>query len=358
MFKRVLKVLLCVVIALAVCSPVFAADSKKAAGSKKTATKKAESWKPVKPISMVVMASPGGSTDLLARAVEKVWMKHCTQPLQVVNKPGGGGVTGAVFVANSEPDGYTLLMGYGSGHDIVMPHLQKVEYKFTDLEPVARMSVHSVLVAVPEKSEFKSVKDIVDWAKKENKPVTAAVSTTAGAVDLVMRGIGKSTGINVTPVPHAGGSQAITTLIGGHTIMGGGHPAEVLSQLKAGRIRALAIATPKRDPSLPDVPTLKEQGINFYTWGSVKGVAVPKKTPKKIIDYYANVLKKISEDPEFKKTMQDMLQPVLYQGPEEFKKFMQQAHDDYGKLIEQLDIVKEIQKEKTAKEAKEKETKK
>lgn len=299
-----------------------------------------KAFKPDKPITMVVPMAAGGSTDMLARAVEKAWTKYSPQPLQIVNKPGGAGIEGSVFVSRAKPDGYTLIMGYGSGHDLVMPHIQKVEYNpFTDLVPVSRMSIHTVAVLVPENSEFKSVKDVVDWAKKENKPVTASVSVKAGAVDLVMRGIGKATDINLTPIPHAGGAQSLTSLVGGQMLIGGGHPTEVISQIKANRLRAIAIATPERDAALPDVPTLKEQGINFHTWGSVKGVAAPKGTPKEIVDYYADVLKKISEDAEFKKTMADLYQPVMYQGPEEFGKFMKQASDDYAKLVKELGLV-------------------
>ncbi len=312
-------------------------DKKPAAGDKQAA----KAFKPEKQVTIVVPYAAGGSSDLLARAVEKVWSKYCPQPVQIVNKPGGGGVEGSAFVARGKPDGYSLVLGYGSGCDLVMPHLQKVDYDpFKDLLPVARLSMHSVVVLVPANSPFSSVKEIVEWSKKENKPVTASVSTTAGAVDIVMRGIGQSTGITVTPIPHAGGSQSMTTLIGGQTIMGGNHPAEVVGPLKAGRVKAIAIATPERDPSLPNVPTLKEQGINFYTWGSVKGIAVAKGTPKEIIDYYSDLFKKICEDPDFKKAMQDMLQPVQYQNADDFGKFMKQAFNDYGKLVKDLGLDK------------------
>lgn len=328
----VLAIVLVMAVAAAGCG---GGDKKPPAGDKGGA----KAFKPEKPVTIVVPFAAGGSSDLLARAVEKVWSKYCPQPVQIVNKTGGGGVTGATFVARSKPDGYTLVLGYGSGHDLVMPHIQKVDYDpFRDLAPVARLSMHSVVVLVPENSPFNSVKDIVAWAKKENKPVTASVSTTAGAVDIVMRGIGQAGGITVTPIPHAGGAQSMTTLIGGQTIMGGNHPAEVVSPLKSGKVKAIGIATPERDPSLPNVPTLKEQGVNFYTWGSVKGIAVPKNTPKEIVDYYGDLFKKICEDPDFKKSMQDMLQPVQYQGPEEFGKFMKQAYDDYGKLIKDLKL--------------------
>src|SRR5574342_752943 len=83
---------------------------------------------PSKPITVIVPFSAGGSTDLLARAVEKIWPKYSPQPLVIVNKPGGGGVVGTEFVVRSKPDGYTLYLGYGSGHDVVMPHLQKIPY--------------------------------------------------------------------------------------------------------------------------------------------------------------------------------------------------------------------------------------
>ena len=310
-------------------------------GDKKAEAPKAAAFKPDKPVTMIVPMAAGGSTDMLARAVEKVWSKYCPQPLQIVNKPGGGGIEGAAFAGRAKPDGYTLLMGVGSGHDIVMPHIQPVEYNvFKDVTIISRLSVHTVAVLVPENSPFNSMKDVIEWAKNENKPVTAAVSVKAGAVDLVMRGIGKSAGINVTPIPHAGGAQAMTTLVGAQTMMGGSHPGEAIAQLKANRVKAIGIATPDRDPVLPNVPTLREQGINFHTWGSIKGVGAPKGTSKEIVDYYADVLKKVSEDPDFKKAMADMLQPVMYLGPADFEKNLKQASDDYAKLIKELELDK------------------
>lgn len=302
-------------------------------------TAEAPKFKPDKPVTMVVPYAAGGSTDLLARAVEKVWSKHVSQPLVVLTKNGAGGMEGREFVVRGKADGYTLLMGYGSGEDLVTPHLRKLPFDtFTDLVSVSRLSIHSIIVAVPADSPHKSVKDVVEWAKREQKPVTAAVSTAAGSVDLVMRGIGKSAGIEVTPVPHSGGSQAITSLVGGQMAIGGGHPSEVGPQIKAGRLRAIGVATPDRDPSMPDVPTLKEQGINFHTWGSVKGIAVAKGTPPEVIAYYEEVFKQISEDPDFKKAMADLLQPVQYQNAKDFDAFMKSASKDYADLIKTLDI--------------------
>jgi tripartite-type tricarboxylate transporter receptor subunit TctC len=294
---------------------------------------------PSKPINVIVPFAAGGSSDLLARAVEKIWPKYSPQPLVVINKPGGGGVVGTEFVVRSKPDGYTLYLGYGSGHDVVMPHLQKMPYDtYKDLVAVSRLSVHSVAICTGTKSEFNSIKDMVAWAKKENKPITSSVSTKAGAVDITITALGKVAGINIVTVPFAGGADAVTTLAGGHVMIGGGHPSEIMPHIKAGRFKPLAVALPERDPSLPDVPTLIEQGFNVHTWGSIKGVAAPAATPKEVLEYLDATFKKISEDAEFKKLMVDLSQPIMYQNSADFTKFLQQAYADYGRLIKDLNI--------------------
>jgi len=294
---------------------------------------------PSKPITAVVPMAAGGSSDLLARAIEKFWPKYSKQPLVVVNKPGGGGVVGTEGVVRSKPDGYTLYLGYGSGHDVVMPSLQKMPYDpLKDLVPVSRVSIHSVVIVTGAKSQFNSIKDIVAWSKKEGKPVTTAVSVKAGAVDLALTAFGKVAGINIVTVPFSGGAEATTALAGGHLMIGGGHPSEVIPHIKSGRFKALAVALPQRDPTLPDVPTLRELGFDVATWGSIKGVAAPAGTPKEVVTYIDDNIKKICNDPEFLKLMASINQPVMYLGSDDFGKFMKQATADYAKLIKDLKI--------------------
>jgi len=294
---------------------------------------------PSKPITAIVPMAAGGSSDLMARAIEKFWTKYSKQPLVVVNKPGGGGVVGTEAVVRSKPDGYTLYIGYGSGHDVVMPTLQKMPYDpLKDLVAVARVSIHSVVIVTGAKSPFNSIKDVVEYSKKEGKPVTTAVSVKAGAVDLALTAFGKAAGVNIVTVPFSGGAEATTALAGGHLMIGGGHPSEIIPHIKAGRFKALAVVLPQRDPTLPDVPTLKEQGINVATWGSIKGLAAPAGTPKEVIKYIEGNIRKICSDPEFKKTMANLNQPIMYQGSEDFAKFMRQATADYAKLIKELNI--------------------
>jgi tripartite-type tricarboxylate transporter receptor subunit TctC len=293
---------------------------------------------PTKPIQVIVPFTAGGSSDLTARTVEKFWTKYSPQPMLIVNKPGAGGVLGEEFVVRSKPDGYILYVGQGSGHDLVMPHLQKMPFDpMKDIAPVARISIHSIVICVSGKSPIKSMKDLIAYANKGNK-ITAAVSTAAGSVDLVMRAIAKRANIPITTVPFAGGADSTTALAGGHLVIGGGHPSEVMPHIKAGRFRAIGVALDRRDPTLPNVPTLKEQGIDVATWGSVKGVAAPLGTPPEIIEYISSTLKKVCEDAEFKKAMASISQPIDYLNTKDWTAFMQRAYKDYGDLIKELDI--------------------
>lgn len=293
---------------------------------------------PEKPIQMIVPYSAGGSTDVLARAIAQVAPKYFSQPLVVVNKPGGGAIPGRVDVVRSKPDGYTVLFGWGSGEDLVVPHERPLPYDlFKDFETVCRVSVHSIVLAVPASSPYKTLADLVK-AGKGKEYMTAAVSTKGGSVDITFLLFAKAAGIKVTTIPGSGGSDAITKLVGGHVDFGGGHPSEVLPHIKAGRLRPLAVAFEKRDASIPDVPTFRESGYDVVTAGSVKGVAVAKGTPKEVTAYLEKKFKEISDDAEFKKIMNDIGQPVMYQGAEEYKVWFKQAYDQFGSLYKSLGI--------------------
>jgi tripartite-type tricarboxylate transporter receptor subunit TctC len=293
---------------------------------------------PSRPMSLIVPYSAGGSTDVLARAVGQVSPRFFPQPLVVVNKTGGGGIPGRVEVVKAKNDGYTQLFGWGSGEDLVVPHQRPLPYDiFKDLETVCRISVHSIVLAVPSSSPYMTLADLVKAGKGKDY-MTAAVSTKGGSVDITFLLFGKAAGIKVTTIPGSGGSDAITKLVGGHVDFGGGHPSEVLPHIKAGRLRGLAVAFEKRDASVPDIPTFKEQGYDVVTAGSVKGVAVPKGTPKEIVTYLEKKYKEIADDAEFNKIMKDIGQPVMYQTAEEYKIWFKQAYDQFGLLVKSLGI--------------------
>jgi tripartite-type tricarboxylate transporter receptor subunit TctC len=319
--------------------PLFAGGSQDA--SKPEAAPAADSgeWSPTRPIDLVVPYAAGGSTDLLGRAIEKIWTKYSPQPMRVVDKPGGGGVTGSVFVANSAPDGYTLCLGYGSGCDMSMPVLQQLEYDpVKALDPLCLISVHTVMIGVPTNSEFNTLADIIEWTKKTGNPATVVSSTANGSVDIVLQALVKKTGANLTIIPTDGGGKSISMLVGAQTMAGGAHPSEVLPQYKAGRIRLIGVAADDRDTSMPEIPTLKEQGIDFSSYGSIKGLAGPKNMPENIKKYYESTFRKICEDPEFIQIMTDMGQPVMYLNITDFTNFFKKASEDYKQSIEELGL--------------------
>lgn len=293
---------------------------------------------PEKPIQLVVPYGAGGSTDLLARAIAQVAPRYFSQPIVVVNKPGGGAIPGRLDVVRAKPDGYTLLFGYGSGEDLVVPHQRQVPYDaLADLEPVARMSIHSVVICASAESPYRTTADLVKAAKQKGS-LTAAVASKGAAVDIAFLLFGKAAGIKVVTVPGTGGADAITRLIGGHADFGGGHPSEVIPHIKAGRIRPLCVALETRDATLPDVPTCKEQGYDVVTAGSVKGLAAPKGTPKEVVAALESRLQKISVDPEFKKIMVDLGQPVNYLPGAEYRTWLKAEYGKYGSLIKTLGI--------------------
>jgi len=288
---------------------------------------------PEKPINLIVPYGAGGSTDVMARAIATVSPKHFPQPLVVINKPGGGGIPGRVDVVKSKPDGYTILVGWGSGEDLTVPHQRPLPYDpFKALETLCRISVHTHALFVQTDSPHKSLKDLIAWAKTKEY-VTSSVATKGSGGDVGLHVFGKFGGFKMQTVPGAGGAEAVTRLMGGHVDMGVVHPSEGLPHVKAGRIRGLAVMFETRDPAIPDVPTFRESGLDLATAGSVKGLAVPAGTPKEIIQYLAAGFKKIADDPEFQKIMKDVGQPVLYMGPEEYKPWLLKAYDDYGKFI-------------------------
>ena len=296
-------------------------------------------WAPERAVEMVVPFSAGGSSDLCARAVEAVWSKYCDQPLVVTNMPGGGGVTGAMYVAASEPVGYTIEISYGSGQDMTMPYLSEIEYDpFEMLDPICRVTVQGVMIVVPSDSEFNSINDIVEWSKTHDEPVTASVSTANGTVDLAFQAIKYHTGMDINIVPHDSGSTALVDLLSGSYMMGGGTPSEIISYVQSGQLKVIGAVSTERDGAMPDVPTLQEQGIDIAYYGSIKGVAVPKNTPQEIKDYYEQLFADICADEEFQQIMLDTAQASMYMDTDEFTEYFKEASESYKGIIENLGL--------------------
>jgi len=293
---------------------------------------------PDKPIQLIMPYAAGGSTDLLARALAQVAPKYFPQPLVVVNKAGGGAIPGRLEVVRSKPDGYTVLFGWGSGEDLVVPHQRKLPYDtFNDFETGPRLSIHAVIMTVPASSPVKTAAEFAAWAKTKEY-ITASVSTKGAAVDITMQMFAKAAGFKMTSIPGAGSADALNKVLGGHVDCSGQLISDVLPHIKANRLRVLAVALEQRDPALPDVPTFREQGFNVVTAGTVKGIAFPKGTSKEIVAYWDKKFKEISEDAGFIKILKDIGQPVNYLPSSEYRTWAKAGFETYGKLLKEFGL--------------------
>jgi len=239
---------------------------------------------PTKPIHLVVPFTPGGSTDILARAIGQELTKAWGQSVIIDNVPGAGGSIGADRVAKSQADGYTLLMGHIGTLAVnpsLYPHLPYQPLR--DFAPVAWVArVPNVLVVHPS-VPAKNVRELVALAKAKPASLSYGSGGNGSAANLATEYFKLQTGTSMVHIPYRGTAPAVTDLIGGQIqVLFTGAPA-VLAYVKAGQMRPLAVSSPKRLDSLPDVPTVAESGYKGFEADQWYGVVAPTGTPKDII---------------------------------------------------------------------------
>ncbi|HEY7363252.1 MAG TPA: tripartite tricarboxylate transporter substrate binding protein [Methylomirabilota bacterium] len=285
---------------------------------------------PSKPIELVIPFGPGGSHDLTARAVASVAHSHLGQPLLVVLKPGGGGAVGSQYVIRAKPDGYTLLFG-GSGPNTTFALVQKAPIGPDQFIPVARINYSAPFIAVRNDAPWKSLREMVDYAKKNPGKLNFANSGPWGAADLPMRMLGKAGGFEYNNIPHDGGGPALLAVLGGHADATFGFTAQLVPQIAAGKMRVLANTDVKRHPDIPNVPTMKEEGFDvvFTMWRSV---LAPKGTPPAIVDKLQTAFKNLSEDRSFKALIKSLGDEVHFQAGKDFEKTWREEWEQHAKI--------------------------
>ncbi len=278
---------------------------------------------PTRPISMVAPFPPGGQADLMARPTAAAMEKLLKNPVVVVNKTGAAGAVGMSFVANSKPDGYTLLMALSSIS--IIPEADKLfdrkpAYTMDQLVPVALISADPTIFVVRADRPWKSVKEFVEDAKKRPDQISYSSSGIYGTLHMAMEMFMHSAGIQLKHVPYNGAGPALTAILGGHVDALASAPAVVLPHIKAGKLRPLAGWGAKRVDALPDLPTFKELGYDaeFYIWA---GLFAPRATPEPIMRKLRDTVRAAVQDPEFKSAMAKMETPIAYMDAPEFQKF-------------------------------------
>jgi len=278
---------------------------------------------PTRPINVVAPFPPGGQADLMARPTAAAMEKILKSPVVVVNKTGAAGAVGMAFVANSKPDGYTLLMALSSIS--VIPEADKLfdrkpAYTMDQLIPIALVSADPTILVCRAERPWKSVKELVEDAKKRPDGIPYSSSGIYGTLHMAMEMLIHSAGIKLKHVPYGGAAPALTALLGGHVDCMAAGPAVVLPHIKAGKLRALAGWGEKRIAVLPELPTLKELGYDaeFYIWA---GMFAPKGTPEPIMKKLRDTVRAAMQDADFKAAMDKMETPIAYLDAPEFQKF-------------------------------------
>ena len=279
---------------------------------------------PSRPITIVVPFPPGGQADLNARPIATALEKVLGNPVGVVNRTGAAGAVGMASVANARPDGYTLLLALSSIS--IIPEAdrlfdRKPAYTMDQLVPIALVSADPTILVVPADRPWKSVKDLVEDAKRRPGQIAFSSSGVYGTLHLAMEMFAHAAGVTFKHIPYSGAGPALTAILGGQVDMLASGPAVVVPHIKSGKLRALAGWGDKRVAALPDVPTFKELGypdVEFYIWA---GLFAPAGTPEPILTTLRRAVRQAVQDPEYKATMAKLETPISYLDAPEFKAF-------------------------------------
>jgi tripartite-type tricarboxylate transporter receptor subunit TctC len=293
---------------------------------------------PQKPIDFIVTFAAGGSTDVIIRAVASIAAKELGQPVIVSNKAGGGGSVGTAFWASQKPDGYTVGI-VSLGPMEIQPHLTKVPYDpLKDIVPFMQFGEYPQGLAVKADSPFKSLKDLIEYARQNPGKVTYGTTGVGGAPHITTERLAIEAGVKLTHIPYKGGAPAITALLGGHVTATS--VAEFVLQVKGGSARLLAAYNPQRLSDFPDVPTLKELGYRV-TLSNYIGIGVPAGTPRDITEKLHKAFKKAFDDPSIKELMKKWAVEAIYDSGDELAKKIRLGYRDYGEVIKKMGLREE-----------------
>lgn len=254
------------------------------------------------PIEITVLFPAGSSADVTARMLADGMSKALSQRVLVVNRPGAGGAIGYKHVATQKPDGYSLV--WNSNSISTTYHSGQLPFDYQAFEPVARVLVESVVVAVRADSRWSNLKEFVAEAKSKPKVLSVGHSGIGSHTHISLAALFSAAGVEVNEVPF-GAAQVVPSLLGGHVDAVVQLPAALSAPVKQGQVRLLAALIPKRDPALSQVPTAKEQGldVSLEAW---RGIAVPKGTPKAAIATLEKAIRVTVESSEFHKSSENL----------------------------------------------------
>ncbi|MEJ8810566.1 tripartite tricarboxylate transporter substrate binding protein [Variovorax ureilyticus] len=294
----------------------------------------AQNW-PDKSVTLIVPFPPGGSTDQVARAIGPRLTEKFKQSFLVDNKAGATGTIGATFVKRAAPDGATFLVT-SLGPLVIVPHLMKglLYDPLKDFDPITVAVASPNVLVVPADSPHKSVADVIAYLKANPGKMTFASAGNGSSDHLTAELFWQQTGTTGIHVPYKGGSPAHTDLMGGQVNASFQNINSVVQYIKGGKMRALAITSPKRSPVLPDVPTLAEAGVRNVEVASWQAIVAPKGLPPALRDKAHAAFVEAINDPKVKEQFTSIGFEIVANTPAQFAEFQQKEYARWKKVIE------------------------
>lgn len=273
---------------------------------------------PTRPVELVNPWAAGGSHDAHARAIGSEITDALGQPMTVSIKSGGAGATGATAVAKqAKPDGYTLLLGDQTSV-IARPLAEQLPYSWESFRPVAQINDSPIVIVVPADSPFDSIEEFIAAAEDAPGSLDYGSVTGLGPDQIPVELMIKRTGIELGHVPFDGGGTSYRAVLAGDVDMAPLFPAAVTKDVNEGRLKALAVTSPERIDSLPDVPTLTESGIDVE-WEMFRTVFAPKDTPDDVIDSLVSAFEELAKSSSFVKIIEGLGEEVEFVSGEELQ---------------------------------------
>ncbi|HYX92862.1 MAG TPA: tripartite tricarboxylate transporter substrate binding protein [Myxococcaceae bacterium] len=293
---------------------------------------------PSRPISLIVPFPPGGVADIVARAIAPAMRRSLGQPVVVVNRPGAGGSVGAASLANSAADGYNLMIALASIS--TNPEQERVNnrpaaFELSQLEPIARLPIEPMLLAVRAQSPYKKLQELVEDAKKRPGKIAYASSGVYGVYHVATEMFSHQAGVKLNHIPYNGGAPALLALLSGEVDVGLVTRSVGLKHLEAGTLRPLAAWGSQRWEQFPDLPTVKELGydVEYNLWS---GLFAKAGTPAAVLKKVRDAVRAAQDDSEFKTAMKKSQASLAYLDAPEFRRFWEADAARLGAIVRRI----------------------
>lgn len=295
---------------------------------------------PTRPIKIIVGYAPGGATDIIARIIAERFTNAMGQPVFVENIPGAGGNLGAAAVARAAPDGYTLQLGT-MGNMTINPSVYKNMPIDTlkAFQPISNIATVPNIMVVNPDIPVKNVKEFVDWAKARPGKVFFASSGTGNAPHMTGELFSLAAGLDMVHVPYKGSGPALTDLMAGQgvQVMFDNMPAAI-NFVRSGKLKALAVTSPNRVPSEPNLPTIKESGYPEFVVETWFGLFAPTGTPRPIVDRLNAEISAALKNPDIQNRLKDLGAQPSWTSPEDYQRLLESDYKKWADVAKKAKI--------------------